>query len=96
MKQSNFTNTLNLIHRMVIYNFRIIFANRFIWFLLGSVLFYAGLSVIYVFNENVSRMEDMYGIFLFSGILLVFYPTVFGIQNDQDAQIGRASCRERV
>jgi hypothetical protein len=86
MKPSNLTNTLNLIHRMVIYNFRIIFANRFIWFLLGSVLFYAGLSVIYVFNENVSRMEDMYGIFLFSGILLVFYPTVFGIQNDQDAR----------
>jgi hypothetical protein len=31
-------------------------------------------------------MEDLYGVFTFSGILLVFYPSVFGIQNDQDAR----------
>jgi ABC-type transport system involved in multi-copper enzyme maturation permease subunit len=31
-------------------------------------------------------MSDLYGVFLFSGILLVFYPTAFGIQNDQDAR----------
>jgi ABC-type transport system involved in multi-copper enzyme maturation permease subunit len=31
-------------------------------------------------------MEDLYSIFLFSGVLLVFYPSVFGIQNDQDAR----------
>lgn len=71
---------------MVIYNLRIIFANKFIWFLAGSVLFYLGLSVIYVFSQDVSRMNDMYEIFLFSGLLLVFYPSVFGIQNDQDAR----------
>jgi hypothetical protein len=31
-------------------------------------------------------MSDLYGVFIFSGILLVFYPSVFGIQNDQDAR----------
>jgi hypothetical protein len=71
---------------MILYNLRIIFANKFVWFLVGSVMFYAGLSVIYVFSNDVSRMEDLYGTFLFSGILLVFYPSVFGIQNDQDAR----------
>jgi hypothetical protein len=71
---------------MIIYNLRIIFANKFIWFLAGSVLFYLGLSIIYAFSNDVSKMEDLYGIFLFSGILLVFYPSVFGIQNDQDAR----------
>jgi hypothetical protein len=73
---------------MILYNLRIIFANKFIWFLVGSILFYIGLSVIYVFSEgrDVSRMEDLYGTFIFSGILLVFYPSVFGIQNDQDAR----------
>jgi ABC-type transport system involved in multi-copper enzyme maturation permease subunit len=71
---------------MIRFNFRIVFANRFIWFLLASVGFYIGLTVIYAFSENISRMEDMYGILLFSGILVVFYPTVFGIQNDQDAR----------
>lgn len=71
---------------MITYNLKIIFANRFIWFLAGSVLFYLGLSVIYVFSNDVSRMEDLFGVFIFSGILLVFYPSVFGIQNDQDAR----------
>jgi len=71
---------------MILYNLRIIFANRFIWFLAGSVVFYLGLSVIYVFDKDVSNMKDLYGVFLFSGILLVFYPTAFGIQNDQDAR----------
>lgn len=71
---------------MILYNLRIIFANKFIWFLAGSVAFYLGLSVIYVFSNDVSRMSDLYGVFIFSGILLVFYPSVFGIQNDQDAR----------
>ena len=71
---------------MILYNLRIIFANKFIWFLLGSVLFYLGLSVIYVLSNDTLRVEDLYGVFMFSGILLVFYPSVFGIQNDQDAR----------
>lgn len=71
---------------MVIYNLRIIFANKFIWFLAGAVVFYLGLSVIYVFTNDISRMDDLWGVFLFSGVLLVFYPSVFGIQNDQDAR----------
>lgn len=86
MKANNLKNLWILISRMIVYNLRIIFANKFIWFLAGSVLFYLGLSVIYVFSEDVSKMNDLYFVFLFSGILLVFYPSVFGIQNDQDAR----------
>jgi len=71
---------------MIIYNLRIIFANKFIWFLAGSIGFYLGLSVLYVFTNDISRMSDLYGVFIFSGILLVFYPAVFGIQNDQDSR----------
>jgi hypothetical protein len=86
MKTNTLYNFWTLINRMIIYNLRIIFANKFIWFLAGSVLFYLGLSVIYVFSQDVSRMNDLYGVFLFSGLLLVFYPSAFGIQNDQDAR----------
>jgi hypothetical protein len=71
---------------MILYNLRIIFANKFIWFLLGSVIFYLGLSVIYVLTNDVMKVEDLYGMFIFSGVLLVFYPSVFSIQNDQDAR----------
>jgi len=86
MKNNKLFNFSTLIYKMIVYNLRIIFANKFIWFLAGSVLFYLGLSVIYVFSNDVSRMNDLYFVFLFSGLLLVFYPSVFGIQNDQDAR----------
>ncbi len=79
-------NLADIVVKMITYNLKIIFANRFIWFLLGAITFYIGLTLIYVFTEDVSRVEDLYGIFVFCGILLVFYPTVFGIQNDQDAR----------
>jgi ABC-type transport system involved in multi-copper enzyme maturation permease subunit len=86
MKGKKLSNYLIIVYKMILYNLRIIFANKFVWFLTGSVLFYIGLSIIYVFSNDVSKMEDMFGIFLFSGILLVFYPSVFGVQNDQDAR----------
>ena len=86
MKTGKLYNISILVYKMIVYNLRIIFANKFIWFLAGSVLFYMGISVIYVFTNDVSKMEDLYGVFLFSGMLLVFYPSVFGIQNDQDAR----------
>lgn len=86
MKSHRLYNSFILVQKMVLYNLKIIFANKFIWFLAGSVLFYLGLSVIYVFSNSISRMEDLYGVFIFSGVLLVFYPSVFGIQNDQDAR----------
>jgi hypothetical protein len=86
MKTNAIYNYFTLVQKMIVYNLRIIFANKFIWFLAGAIAFYLGLSVIYVFSNDVSRMSDLYGVFLFSGILLVFYPSVFGIQNDQDAR----------
>lgn len=86
MTLNNIGGLIDLVYRMTVYNLRIIFANKFIWFMAGSVAFYLGLSTIYVFSDEVSRMSDLYGVFLFSGVLLVFYPAVFGIQNDQDAR----------
>jgi len=86
MKTRTLINYFKLIQKMILYNLRIIFANKFIWFLAGAIAFYLGLSVIYVFSNDISRMSDLYGVFIFSGILLVFYPSVFGIQNDQDAR----------
>lgn len=79
-------NNLIIIIRMISYNLKIIFANRFLWFLAGAFAFYVAISLIYLFSSDILRAEELYGIFIFSGLLLVFYPTVFGIQNDQDAR----------
>jgi hypothetical protein len=86
MKTSPFKTYFILVQKMILYNLKIIFANKFLWFLAGSVAFYLGLSVIYVFTNDVSKVQDLFGVFIFSGVLLVFYPSVFGIQNDLDAR----------
>lgn len=86
MSNNNIGGSLKIAISMVKYNLKIIFSNKFIWFLLGAFAFYIGLILIYVFSEEISRVEDLYGIFIFCGLLLIFYPTVFGVQNDQDAR----------
>jgi hypothetical protein len=86
MKKAGLRNTAVLIYKIIIYNLRIIFANRFIWFMTGAVLFFLGMSVIYALQVDFSRIRDLYEVHLIAGLLIIFYPTAFGIQNDQDAR----------
>ena len=69
------------------YNLKIIFSNRFIWFLLSAFGFYIFISFQFVWNNEAIDEGFMYGSLIFPGILLIFYPTVFGIQNDEDARV---------
>lgn len=87
MDKRKIKNTLNLISQMVRYNFRIIFAGRFIWFLLAAFAFYVFIAVSAVWNGELPDEEFVYNTLLFPAILLIFYPMTFGIQNDVDAGI---------
>ena len=80
-------NRTDLVLKMAQYNLKIIFAGRFFWFVLASLVFFILLSINLVFNEPGFNSSRIYGILFFPGILLVFYPTVFGIQNDADSRI---------
>ncbi|WP_321288795.1 hypothetical protein [uncultured Sunxiuqinia sp.] len=80
-------NTLNLIGKMIQYNFRIIFGGRFIWFLLAAFAFYVFIAIMAVWNGELPDEEFVYGALTFPAILLIFYPMTFGIQNDLDAGI---------
>lgn len=80
-------NNLNLVLKMAGYNLKIIFAGRFFWFVLASMVFYVLLSIRLVFAQPGFNSSDVYDILILPGILLVFYPTVFGIQNDADSRI---------
>ncbi len=73
--------------KMAQYNLKIIFAGRFIWFVLAALLFFILLSISLVLNEPGFDSSSVYSILFFPGILLAFYPTVFGIQNDADSRI---------
>ena len=86
-KQSRLYFWFDLMYKMARYNLKIIFAGRFIWFVLAALLFFILLSINLVFNTPGYDSSSVYGILIFPGILLVFYPTVFGIQSDADTRI---------
>ena len=85
--KSKLKNRTDLVLKMAQYNLKIIFAGRFFWFVLASLVIFALLSMWLVFNKPAFDSSEVYGILFFPGILLVFYPTVFGIQNDADSRI---------
>ena len=86
-KQSRLYFWTDLIYKMARYNLKIIFAGRFIWFVLAALLFFILLSINVVFNTPGYDSASVYAILFFPGILLVFYPTVCGIQSDADTRI---------
>ena len=80
-------NTFNLIYNLANYNMKIIFANKFLIFLIVDIAIFLLFAVSFVLDPDVtSGINDVYYILLFIGIILVFYPTVFGIQTDVDAR----------
>lgn len=78
---------ISLVPRVVKYNMKIIFAGKFIWFLLAAFGFYAYFMFQNAWNRNDASEALIYSLLLFPSLLLVFYPTVFGIQNDEDSRI---------
>jgi hypothetical protein len=73
--------------RMIRYNLKIIFAGRFFWFLLAAFAFFLFFAIQTVWNRGALSEGTVYNLLIFPGILLIFYPSVFGIQNDEDARM---------
>lgn len=82
-----FKQTTKMLMHLSAYNMKIIFANKFIWFLLAAFIFFAIFMFTAAWNGTVLNEGLMYNLLLFPCILLIFYPTVFGIQNDEDNRI---------
>lgn len=72
---------------MIRYNLKIIFAGRFIWFLLASFAIFLFFAIQNVWERNAITEATVYNLLIFPGILLIFYPAVFGIQNDDDSRM---------
>ncbi len=81
-------NTVDVLIRLARYNLSIIFANKFIYFLLAAVIFFLLVTTISLLSSDSNPTEgSVYYLLLFPGILTVFYPTTFGIQNDVDSRM---------
>lgn len=78
---------LSIVPKMVRYNMQVIFGSKFIYFLGGALLFFLLITGISLFSSNIPDVSNLYYQLLFPALLLVFFPTVYGIQNDEDARI---------
>lgn len=79
---------LNVISSLFRYNLKIIFANKFIYFLLAAVIIFLLVTTINLLDSDSNPTEGtVYYLLIVPGLLVIFYPTVFGIQNDVDARI---------
>jgi len=83
----NITNAWTLFRKMVKYNMKVIFGNRFVWFVLAAIAFYFFIAVTNVYDNEQIDEGFIYGLQIMPGILLIFYPMTFGIQNDLDTGI---------
>jgi hypothetical protein len=68
------------------YNMRIIFGGKFIYFILAAFIFFLVFGTIMALDSSEMHLDDIYGLLAFPAILLVFFPSVFGIQSDADAR----------
>jgi hypothetical protein len=78
------TESLKLVFKIISYNLKIVFANKFVYFLTAAFLFYLIIITIMLFSEGSPDSSDIYNTLIFPGILILFYPVVFNIQNDKD------------
>ena len=81
---SGFNSILRNFYNLSRYNMKIIFGGKFIYFILAALIFFLGFGTIIALDSNELNISDMYSLIAFPAILLVFYPSVFGIQSDAD------------
>jgi hypothetical protein len=66
---------------------KVIFANKFVYFVVAAFLFFAFIITITIFDDPDFNEAVIYGFLVFPGLLLVFYPMAYGIQNDDDSKM---------
>ena len=83
----NIKNQLKLTKNIISYNLKIVFANKFVYFFIAAIAFYLIVTAIMLFSDAYPEEEDIYSTLIFPGILIIFYPVLFNIQNDKDARM---------
>lgn len=78
---------LLLLYKLITYNVKVIFANKFVYFVLAAFLFFAFIITITIFDDPDFNEAVIYGFLVFPGLLLIFYPMAYGIQNDDDSKM---------
>lgn len=81
---AGFNNIRKNLVSLARYNIRIVFGGKFIYFIVAAVLFFLTIGAIMAFDSSYILMYEIYDLLIFPTVLLVFYPSAYGIQNDAD------------
>jgi hypothetical protein len=81
------TEQIQLIINFIRYNVKIIFANKFIYFLIAAFAFFLMVMGIMLFSDSSPDESDIYASIIFPGIFILFYPVIFLIQSDKDTRM---------
>jgi hypothetical protein len=81
---SSFRSTIQNTIALARYNMKIIFGGKFIYFILAAFIFFLVFGIIVALESSDIYIEEIYALLAFPAILLVFFPSVFGIQSDAD------------
>jgi hypothetical protein len=69
------------------YNVKVIFGSKFVYFVLAAFLFFFFIIFLSIVDNPEFDEALVYGFLVFPGLLLIFYPMAYGIQNDDDAKM---------
>mgnify|MGYP001181845659 CR=1 FL=1 len=79
---------LLLLYKLITYNVKVIFGNKFVYFVVAAFLFFGFIILITILEGDSDFNEALiYGFLVFPGLLLIFYPMAYGIQNDDDSKM---------
>ena len=83
----NLKERTQLVKDSLTYNLKIVFGNKFIFFLIAAIAFYLMIVGILLFDNSAIQERDIFFTIIFPGALIIFYPVIFSIQNDKDARM---------
>ena len=78
---------LLLLYRLITYNVKVIFGNKFFYFVVAAFLFFVFVITLTIFEDPDFNDAVIFGFLVFPGMLLIFYPMAYGIQNDDDSKM---------
>jgi hypothetical protein len=81
------SNIMKAYIKVALYNMKIIFSGKFIWFMIVGVILFGLLMFSRAYEGSPLNEGVIYSQLLIPALLLVFYPSSFGIQNDADNRI---------
>jgi hypothetical protein len=81
------TNKIRLGFDIIRYNLKIVFASKFVYFLIAALAFFLMVIGIMLFSNSSVTDDDIFATLIFPGLLISFYPVIFNIQNDKDSRM---------